>query len=103
MPTGPVRPVAALFLAFAVFSPFFSIAGRPLDSLIPSNKNEDAFQLLLGMLELNTQLRLTATQALDHAFLDIVPAIPVTTDSPKNGASAENRIGPTGERANDFR
>lgn len=55
------------------------------------------------MLELNTQLRLTVTQALDHAFLDIVPAIPTTAGSPKNGTAAKTRIGATDEIANDFR
>lgn len=92
-----------MFLPFWYLPLFLSVAGRPLDSLVPSNKNEDDFQLLLGMLELNTRLRLTATQALDHAFLDIVPAIPITTASPKNGAAAKTRIGATDDSTNDFR
>lgn len=85
--------------------PFYPLAGRPLSSLVPSSVAQDAFQILLKLLDLNTQRRLTATQALDHAFLAICPAIPTTSaDVPaENSTPEESPIRPTTERANDFR
>lgn len=95
--------VPASVVSALLFFPSAVVAGRPLDSLVPTNKDDDAFPLLLGILELNTQLRLTATQALDHAFLDIVPAIPTTPASPESGTAAKTRTGATGESADNFR
>ena len=51
-------------------------ADRVLESLVPPDVDKEAFLLLVSLLDMNTRHRLTAEQALEHAFLGDCPRLP---------------------------
>ncbi|CAM9490674.1 unnamed protein product [Ectocarpus fasciculatus] len=77
--------------------------GRSLESLLPSDVGEKAFDLLKRLLDMSTQLRLTVSEALGHVFLEDCPALPGVAASSKHASAVENSIGTLGESAVDFR
>lgn len=60
-------------------------SGRSLESIVPPDTGEDTLHLLKQMLQMNTMLRLTAAQALEHPFLNDCPVLQ-TTSSTKDGS-----------------
>ncbi|CAM9331285.1 unnamed protein product [Scytosiphon promiscuus] len=55
--------------------------GRLLEGLVPSEVDGNAFDLLKALLDINTQRRITAGQALEHFFLRYCPRLPTADDA----------------------
>lgn len=66
-----------------------------LESLVPPDVDKEAFHLLKSLLDMNTRHRLTAQQALEHAFLRDCPRLPT--------ADADSPVELVDEDASDFR
>ena len=66
-----------------------------LESLVPPDVDKEAFHLLKSLLDMNTRHRLTAQQALEHAFLRHCPRLPT--------AAADSSVALVDEDLPDFR
>lgn len=83
----------ALSTCLSISAGFF--ADRALESLVPPDVDKEAFHLLKSLLDMNTRHRLTAQQAVEHAFLSDCPRLPI--------AAADSSIELADDDAPDFR